>query len=616
MLSELNIIYKLNWFFLFLTVGIFLTGLGAKWVLIESSGIDLATKDAWGGHAKQTILPWLKGNLDYWENFWQPWNNHHIGFPRLWAIGMTFISGHWDNQFSCTFSSIIPCITACFLLFIFRNLLNGIGVFLIPLTVLAGLCFPNGYENTVESFQICFHLGIASTVGAIALINNQNNSLIIFGFLSLLISASCIASAPILVFALFITICMSSFYRKSIEFKDILKFILLIIVSFHSYNLFVGLESEFQKAHQAETFTEVFQRTCEMLSYPYANHSFIWNFFLSIFILYPSILFILYILRSKKQFDDFIVRVNFTLLIFSFCFIIALSYSRCKLGIPSRYSDFSNLLLVANAISLSFLCLKAYSKAKPYIHFFSILWLSFILYGFSINPYGKKYFEAKKTLWDRNIIANTQNYIDSNAKSFERKQKLPNDKETHLKNILLDKDFSKILPPSVRKPLPTFQGIKSTLLNYPLPFNYEEDLYQRDYLLLSSKNGKVSFSSTKLTHDPSYSFLRFYFCGSPELKSGCLSIVTDNNITIPINTSSPSDETWKTANVYIPIGTKYFIVKSITLVGKQWLAFREPVEVSLPSWIGRKSRKAGGTMFSIGLIFLIACITWKYRNIS
>jgi len=286
------------------------------------------------------------------------------------------------------------------------------------------------------------------------------------------------------------------------------------------------------------------------------------------------------------------------------------------LGIPSRYADISNLFLLANAICSSFLCLKASSSVKPYIQFFSILWLSFILYGFAINPYGKKYFEAKRNYWDRNIIINTQNYIDSNGKSFERKQKLPNDKETHLQNILLDKDFSQILPPSVRKPLPTFQGIKSTSLNYPLPFNYDENLYQRDYLFLSSKSSTVSFLSPKLTHNPSYSFLRFYFCGSPDLKSSCLSIFTDKNISIPINTSPPSDETWKTANVYIPNGTKYFIVKSITLVGKQWLAFREPVEVSLPSWIGRKSRKAGGTMFSIGLIFLIACITWKYRNIS
>ena len=147
---ELNIIYKLNWSFLFLTIGIFFAGLGAKWELIESSGIDLATKDAWGGYAKQTILPWLTGNLDYWENFWQPWTNHHIGFSRLWAIGMTFISGHWENQFSCTFSSIIPCITACFLLFIFRNLLNGIGVFLIPSVLIAGLCFHNGHENTLK----------------------------------------------------------------------------------------------------------------------------------------------------------------------------------------------------------------------------------------------------------------------------------------------------------------------------------------------------------------------------------------------------------------------------------------------------------------------------------
>lgn len=440
---KLNNSNKINWNFLFLATGIFLAGLGAKWELIESSGIDLATKDAWGGHAKQTILPWLKGNLDYWENFWQPWNNHHIGLSRLWAIGMTLISGHWDNQFSCTFSSIIPCITACFLLFIFRNLINGIGIFLIPLTLLAGLCFPNGYENTVESFQVQFYLGLASSLAAIALINKNKNSLILLGFLSLLFSASCIASTPILISSLFTTICLSIFFRKSINSKDILKFLFLITATFHSLSLLLktgGVEN----VHQADSVTEFLLRTFEMLSYPYATQSVIWNLVLSTLIMCPSIVFILFTLQSKKKLDDFIVRVNFTLLIFSFCFIIALSYSRCKLEIPSRYADFSNLLLVANAISLSFLCLKASSKVKLYIQLFSIVWLSFILYGFTINPYGKKYFEAKKTLWDRNIIANSQNYIDSNGKSFEKEQKLPNLRESHLRNILLDKDFSQI----------------------------------------------------------------------------------------------------------------------------------------------------------------------------
>ncbi len=609
----MNNFYKINWNFLFLATGIFLAGLGAKWELIETQGIDLATKDAWGGHAKQTILPWLKGNLDYWENFWYPWNEHQIGWSRLWAIGMTSFSSHWENQFSCTFSSLIHCMTACFLLFTFRSLINGIGMFVISIVLLASLCVPNGWENTLESFQVQFYLGIASSLAAIALMNKDKHSFIILGFLFLLFSVSCMASGPILIFSLFITTCLSIFFRKSIESKNILKFSLLIVATFHSLILLMktgGVEN----GHQAESAAQFLLRTFEMLSYPFATQSVAWNFVLSTLIVCPAFVFTVYILRSKKKLDHFIVRANFSLLIFSLCFIIVLSFSRCKLGIPSRYADFSNLLLFANAIGLSFLCLKAPSKAKPYIQFLSILWLSIILYGFAINPYGKKYFEAKRTYWDRNIILNTQKYIDSEGKTYDKKQKLPN--YNHLHSILLDEKFSEFLPPSVRKPLPTFQGIKSTLLNYPLPFNYDKDLYQRDYLFLSTKSGKVSFSSPKLLHNPSYSFLRFYFCGSPELKSGCLSIVTDNNITIPINTSSPSDETWKTTNVYIPNGTKYFIVKSITLEGRQWLAFREPIEVSLPSWIGRKLRKAGGTMFSIGLIFLIAYIAWKYRNIS
>ena len=110
---------------------------------------------------------------------------------------------------------------------------------------------------------------------------------------------------------------------------------------------------------------------------------------------------------------------------------------------------------------------------------------------------------------------------------------MPNDKEILLENILLDEDFSKILPPSVRKPLPIFQSIKSTFLNSPLPINYDKKS-QRDYLYLSAKGGNDSFSSPNLKYNDNYSFLRFYYCGSPDLKSGCLSIVTDNNNTIQI----------------------------------------------------------------------------------
>ncbi len=292
--------------FLFLATGVFLAGLGAKWELIESHGIDLATKDAWGGHAKQTILPWLKGHIDYWDNFWQPWNNHYIGFSRLWAIAMTLISGHWENQFSCTISSIIPCMTACFLLFIFRNLINGIGFFLILLSVLTALCFHNGHENTLESFQVTFYLGIASTVGALALMNSDKHYRIIIGFLSLLFSASCIASTPILISSLFITICLSIFFRKSIDSKDILKFLFLAAATFHSFNLIistVGMEN----VHQANSVKAFLIRTFEMLSYPYATQSGAWSIVLSAIVMCPTVVFLGYILLSKKT-----LNVNLT----------------------------------------------------------------------------------------------------------------------------------------------------------------------------------------------------------------------------------------------------------------------------------------------------------------
>jgi hypothetical protein len=92
----MNIIKNLNWNFSLIAIGIFLTGLGAKWSLIESYALDIATKDAWGAIAKQTLLPWANGTINYWENFLDP-----VGFPSnrtgktlgnffnetLWSLG-------------------------------------------------------------------------------------------------------------------------------------------------------------------------------------------------------------------------------------------------------------------------------------------------------------------------------------------------------------------------------------------------------------------------------------------------------------------------------------------------------------------------------------------------
>ena len=82
----MNIFKNLNWNFYLIAIGIFLTGLGAKWSLIESYAIDIATRDAWGAIAKQTLLPWANGTINYWENFWIPWVSHQTGLGRLWAI--------------------------------------------------------------------------------------------------------------------------------------------------------------------------------------------------------------------------------------------------------------------------------------------------------------------------------------------------------------------------------------------------------------------------------------------------------------------------------------------------------------------------------------------------
>lgn len=601
-----------SFFIVSLFASIFLCGLGAKWELIESSGIDLHTKDAWGGHAKQTILPWLIGDLDYWENFWHPWTNHHIGWARLWGIGMVALCGHWDNQFICMFNAFIPCLATCTLLFLFRSLIRGIGLIAIPVILLSSLCFPTGWENTTEGFQITFYLGIASSLGAIAFINQDNYTSIFLGFAFLLLSITSLASTPILVIALLVTICLSLFFQKSIDRPNLLKLVLITVALFVSLAL---LPRDMGTSQQADNLFEFLFRLFEILSFPFSYDSLVKNLLFALLASAPSFVFVTHVLLSRSCFLEFAVRANFSLLAFSFCFIMALSYTRTKLDIPSRYADISNLFLISNAVSLSYLYLKASEKRRSLIQFSAILWVSLILYGFFMSPYGTRYFDYKKAHWDKEIILNTQNFIDSGGLSYTKDQKLPSASKGLLEGILLDQDFSKILPPSVRTPVPIFRDFDPSRLSPSLPFD-QENLYERDFLHLASFTGQESFSSPSIAHDPRYSFLRFYFCGSPGLKSQCLSIVTDNNSRISVNTGAPRRDEWQTVHAFIPKNTQSYRIEVSDLGDSQWLAFKAPVEVSLESWLGRKFRKTGDTIFSIGLISFLFCIAWKCRSVS
>lgn len=602
---------KINWNLLFLATGIFLTGIGAKWSLIESYALDIATRDAWGAIAKQTLLPWANGTINYWENFWIPWVSHQTGLGRLWAIFLTKICGHWDNQFICTFNALIPCVTSLIILFTFKKLLNNIGIILIPVILCSTLSTNANFENTIESFQFVFYSGITLSLISIFLINTGKYLTATFGFITLFLCITCMAFTPTIACSLILTILICYRKQKDCKLFNFYKLSILLLALIISL---IFISNSRKVNYGSLDIFDILKTFIQILSFPFNFQSTLLNLFATLFILSPTFIFIFHIFSNKNILIKYEGKTILTLLIFSLSTISIVSILRSSLEVPSRYSDLSNLLLITNSLVLAFLAFEIVDKHKVKLHFLSFIWIALVMLGYSTNKYDVQYFEFKKSQWDNKIIQNTKWFIDTKGNSFDKNQKLPITWEPHLNEVLFDEKFSKFLPPSIRSTVPIFINASGNKKSDQFPSEEVKD-YQRKFELLNYKNNLNKSNSRSVRNNKRYSFLRFSFQGNTDLQDGDLFLLSETNASYPIKLSSAERNRWKTSNFYLPEEIENFqIISNIKQPG-QWLALKEPVEVSLESWIARKVRKAGIQIHIIGIIMLIFALSWRCRFI-
>ena len=398
---------------------------------------------------------------------------------------MVKICGHWDNQFVCMINVLINCLTTTSFIVIFRKFLQGIGIWIIPFILCLTMCFPTGKENSTEGFQIAFYLGIAFSILSISLISRENKTSIYAGIIFLTLSISTFAITPMLTLAITLSTCVVIYMQRKIRGVDKIKLLLLSAVFILSVVIFSQSPNIQAKNLSSSTIYNFIFRFLEMVAYPYNTNSIFSALLLSITITLPGMLFIPYIAKNTKIFLECrLIKVNFTIFIFSLILITSLSYARGNLEIPSRYADISNLLIISNAVFIVFYWRNYRTKHRFILFIFSTMWLLIVTVGFCTNNYNGKYFESVRLQWNIPIIANTIEFIDSKGKSFTKDSKLPNKNEKLLHQVLFHKRFSEILPASVRNPIPIFKDEQLSIAVPDLPHQNSDFFFKGDIYCL------------------------------------------------------------------------------------------------------------------------------------
>lgn len=138
----------------------FLAVFGGKLLAIDRFGSDLPYWDQWPGEGVNTIQPWFERH-EFWGPLFTGHNEHRIAPTRLLSLGLLLVGGQWDAKVQCVANAALHAsMIAAFLWWVSRRVTAGWLCFIaLLLTLLAGT--PIAWENILAGFQSQFYFLIA-----------------------------------------------------------------------------------------------------------------------------------------------------------------------------------------------------------------------------------------------------------------------------------------------------------------------------------------------------------------------------------------------------------------------------------------------------------------------
>lgn len=353
-----------------ITLGLFLTVVGARLLLLKHFGTDLPQFDAWEIEGEDIYRPYFTGNLKL-ANFFAPCNEHRIAFTRFLSLFLLILNGLWDNRLQTVVNALVYSATGVILFrLIVRKLTCSLEVLVWAIAVAITFSLPYGWENALWGFQSQFYLLVAFSLAALYVACKDGQMpLGRLALLALLEIAALFTLASGLLVSVSV-LCIISIVlirnwsdrpaRLRMAFQSVVS---LAVVAFGFIVVYIPTVG------RPTTITDFFTVLLQRLAWPSPT-----TYWCVVNWLPVVVLLVLY-LKSKLQ-DTETARFSIALGLWVVFQIGAISFSRNNAAHISKYMDPIAIGMLANILALILLTRSASKYMRVGLLFFSVCWVA------------------------------------------------------------------------------------------------------------------------------------------------------------------------------------------------------------------------------------------------
>lgn len=577
-----------------LLVGALLCVVGARWSLIHRYGSDVPFMDQWDAEAERVIIPANQGNLS-WADLVVPHNEHRIVLTKLTALGLTKVDGQWSPLLEMTLNAVIFAGALGTLLLFARKALSPL--LLAAFCAFCALLFslPYDWENTLAGFQSQFYYLVwTSLLGLwLCLTAPSLGRRWWAGFVVLTLGLGTMSSGMLAAMAAGGALVLQGLLSRRWSRRDSVALGLLILLTLTGLALSTHVVGH--DVLRAASPAEFARSLLSCLAWPErGNYSWALLFALPPFALLASCVW-----RRKLELLDA------ALLGMHLCFwlqMAALSYARGHAEPPGspRYTDIIAVGLLLNALSLGRSWAGVLDKLRPLV---LIGWsLAVVLRLLALNEPNEAYLRGGFTMEreaEKKIFRDYARTGDPEVILRERKGYLPHPSPETILRILEHPAMKSALPPSL---LPGVKlepaKISEGFTRGPAP----QAERKPDAEAWTALRGPARFLSAPLPRE--HAFLRIQFLGDKGLSPKCISLVTEDGQTEPLEVERFSGERWQSAQLSLPSGKSPLRLRVELPSGEHWLSFTEPLPLGRLSWLSHHLLKRADFVFWTGISLL------------
>jgi len=591
--------------FFLIAIGLFLTVVGARWVVIARYGSDVPYWDQWGSEAEVVLTPWFqRGEL--WSSLYAQHSEHRILPTKAFNLGLTVLGGQWDARVQCvTNACLLAALATSLFVWTYPRFGKawslGAGVILTLL-----LSLPLAAENILSGFQSQFYFLAGFSL------------LAIYGFISAPVFSlrwvmSCVAGFLALVsmgsgflFALpvaFVTACRLLRAPRERGLWVTLATSLLLAAA----GWYIRPHAPWQDGLHAQNARDFFLFLVHCMAWPAPE----WPWLSGVFWLPWFVSFGVW-LRSDFQSEgathEFVIAGGAWMLLQ----LAAASYARGLGGglPPNRYFDLFSLGLFFSFLALAILGRRS---RISWWSFGGVAWgvVTIIAALFCLCQNLAHYLPDRK----RNNLAyehNIQAYLLTGDFSHLNKApvtEIPLFAGDVLARILRPPEIQRVMAASVRVPVPVapaqetaaFRAQEYSPGTPALRYRHAWGSYRQPDIAEASEWRSAVIPASQFAY---WKFEIAGDLGEPALSLRIVSART-GDVLSDIVPYSIARNSWRT--VYVNAPNEPAVLVACDLSPHRWFAFSEPVEVGwLPYW-ARKFAKYGWWPLCVGLVTVLVC---------